>query len=77
MFRSVGAVAFGIAADRYGRKWPYVVNLILFVVLELATGFCTTLKQFLGIRAIYGIAMGGLYGMAAATVSLIEHVVVL
>lgn len=67
MFRSVGAIIFGLAADRYGRKWPYVVNLILFIVLELGTGFCNTLHQFLGIRAVYGIAMGGLYGMAAAT----------
>jgi SHS family lactate transporter-like MFS transporter len=38
MFRSVGAVIFGIAADRYGRKWPFVVNNILFIVLELGTG---------------------------------------
>lgn len=66
MFRSVGAISFGIAADRYGRKWPFVVNNILFIILELATGFCNTYKQFLGIRAVYGIAMGGLYGNAAA-----------
>lgn len=57
----------GIAADRYGRKWPFVVNNILFIVLELGTGFCQTYKQFLAVRAIYGIAMGGLYGNAAAT----------
>lgn len=67
MFRSVGAIAFGIAADRYGRKWPFVVNCGLFIILELATGFCNTYHQFLGVRAIYGIAMGGLYGNAAAT----------
>ena len=67
MMRSVGSIAFGIAADRYGRKWPYIVNMILFIVLELATGFCNTFEQFLGVRAIYGIAMGGLYGNAAAT----------
>lgn len=67
MLRSVGAIIFGLWADRYGRKWPFVVNLILFVILELATGFAQTYKQFLGIRAIYGIAMGGLYGNAAAT----------
>lgn len=35
MFRSVGAVTFGIASDRYGRKWPFVVNNVLFIVLEL------------------------------------------
>ena len=67
MFRSVGAIAFGIAADRYGRKWPFVVNNILFIILELGTGFCNTYKEFLAVRALFGIAMGGLYGNAAAT----------
>ena len=67
MMRSVGSITFGIAADRYGRKWPYIVNMVLFIILELATGFCNTYEQFLGVRAIYGIAMGGLYGNAAAT----------
>lgn len=42
----------GIAADRYGRKWPYIVNMVLFIVLELATGFCQTYEQFLGVRAM-------------------------
>ena len=37
MFRSVGSILFGIAADRYGRKWPFVVNNILFIVLELVS----------------------------------------
>ena len=35
MFRSVGSIAFGIASDRYGRKWPFVVNNVLFIILEL------------------------------------------
>jgi len=67
MFRSVGAITFGIAADRYGRKWPFILNNVLFIVLELGTGFCNTYRQFLAVRALYGIAMGGLYGNAAAT----------
>ncbi|KAH7371074.1 carboxylic acid transporter protein-like protein [Pyrenochaeta sp. MPI-SDFR-AT-0127] len=67
MLRSVGSTIFGLAADRYGRKWPFIVNNILFIVLELGTGFCTTYKQFLAVRALFGIAMGGLYGNAAAT----------
>ncbi|KAI9841975.1 MAG: hypothetical protein M1837_007541 [Sclerophora amabilis] len=67
MLRSVGAIIFGIAADRYGRKWPFVVNNILFIILELATGFCQNNQQFLTVRALYGIAMGGLYGNCAAT----------
>jgi MFS transporter, SHS family, lactate transporter len=67
MFRSVGSILFGIAADRYGRKWPFIVNNVLFIILELGTGFCQTYKQFLAVRALFGIAMGGLYGNAAAT----------
>lgn len=67
MLRSVGAVIFGIASDRWGRKWPFIVNNILFIVLELGTGFCQTYKQFLACRALFGIAMGGIYGNAAAT----------
>ncbi|KAJ5317400.1 hypothetical protein PENANT_c055G06172 [Penicillium antarcticum] len=67
MLRSVGAITFGIASDRWGRKWPFIVNQLLFVVLELGAGFCQTYKQFLACRALFGIAMGGLYGNAAAT----------
>ncbi|KIX97368.1 uncharacterized protein Z520_06820 [Fonsecaea multimorphosa CBS 102226] len=67
MFRSVGSTIFGIAADRYGRKWPFIINNILFIALELGTGFTQTYGQFLAVRALFGIAMGGLYGNAAAT----------
>ncbi|KAF7556178.1 hypothetical protein G7Z17_g1580 [Cylindrodendrum hubeiense] len=67
MFRSIGSILFGIASDRYGRKWPFVINNILFIVLELGTGFCQTYSQFLACRAMFGVAMGGLYGNAAAT----------
>ncbi|KAF2159579.1 hypothetical protein M409DRAFT_70902 [Zasmidium cellare ATCC 36951] len=66
MFRSVGAIIFGLASDRYGRKWPFVANNILFIALELGTGFCNTYEQFLAVRALFGIAMGGLYGNVAA-----------
>lgn len=44
-----------------------MINNILFIVLELGTGFCQTYQQFLAVRALFGIAMGGLYGNAAAT----------
>lgn len=37
MFRSVGSILFGIAADRYGRKWPFIVNNVLFIILELVS----------------------------------------
>ncbi|KAF2465714.1 carboxylic acid transporter protein-like protein [Lindgomyces ingoldianus] len=67
MLRSVGSIIFGVAADRWGRKWPFIINNILFIVLELGTGFCSTYESFLGVRSLFGIAMGGLYGNAAAT----------
>lgn len=67
MLRTVGSVIFGIAADRYGRKWPFIVNNVLFIVLQLGTGFCTNYQTFLAVRALFGVAMGGLYGNAAAT----------
>lgn len=67
MLRSVGALIFGTIADRYGRKWPMIVNLCFFIILELATGFTKNLSQFLAVRSLYGIAMGGLFGPAAAT----------
>jgi SHS family lactate transporter-like MFS transporter len=67
MLRSVGAIVFGIAADRYGRKWPFIINNVLFIVLELATGFTSRYDSFLACRALFGIAMGGLYGNIVAT----------
>ncbi|KAG5912824.1 hypothetical protein E4U42_001796, partial [Claviceps africana] len=129
MFRSVGSILFGIASDRWGRKWPFIVNNLLFIVLELTgepvmtgldhvasiwktmyslpepadlaklgkskygtkhreltywilslqaaqkekkgslkgTAFCQTYSQFLACRAMFGVAMGGIYGNAAAT----------
>ncbi len=49
------------------RQWPFVFNNVLFIVLELATGFCRNYEEFLAVRALFGVAMGGLYGNAAAT----------
>ncbi|RXW24369.1 hypothetical protein EST38_g1483 [Candolleomyces aberdarensis] len=67
LFRSLGAVIFGIASDRFGRKWPLVINLVLVAVLELAAGFVQTFPQFLALRSLFGIGMGGIWGLAAST----------
>ncbi|KAI6871853.1 hypothetical protein D0864_09907 [Hortaea werneckii] len=67
MLRSVGALISGSICDKYGRKWIMIGNLVCFIVLELASGFTQNLSQLLGVRALYGIAMGGLLGPAAAT----------
>ncbi|KAK9449511.1 major facilitator superfamily domain-containing protein [Limtongia smithiae] len=67
MLRSVGALIFGVCSDKFGRKWPFIFNCMLFIALELGTGFVQTYKQFLAVRALFGIAMGGIYGNCAAT----------
>ncbi|KAJ7473258.1 carboxylic acid transporter [Mycena latifolia] len=67
LFRSVGAVLFGVFSDRFGRKWPLVFNLLLVAVLELGAGFVQTFQQFLALRSLFGIGMGGIWGLAAST----------
>ncbi|KAJ7923642.1 carboxylic acid transporter [Mycena leptocephala] len=67
LFRSVGAVLFGIFSDRFGRKWPLVFNLLLVAVLELGAGFVQTFRQFLALRSLFGIGMGGIWGLATST----------
>ncbi|KAG8850925.1 hypothetical protein FRB96_009558 [Tulasnella sp. 330] len=67
LFRSVGAVIFGVISDRYGRKWPLVANLILIAILELGSGFVNTYHQFLAVRSLFGLGMGGIWGQAAST----------
>jgi SHS family lactate transporter-like MFS transporter len=67
MLRSVGAFIFGILSDAYGRKWPFIACCVIFIILEIGTGFVQTYTQFLAVRALFGIAMGGMYGNAAAT----------
>ncbi|KAJ7207451.1 MFS general substrate transporter [Mycena pura] len=67
LFRSVGAVLFGVFSDRFGRKWPLVFNLLLISVLQLGAGFTQTYRQFLALRSLFGIGMGGIWGMASST----------
>ena len=54
-------------SDRFGRKWPLVINLLLCAAFELGAGFVTTFSQFLALRSLFGIAMGGIWGLAAST----------
>lgn len=60
-------MAFGILSDRFGRKWPLVFNLLLIAVLQLGAGFVQTFQQFLAVRSLFGIGMGGIWGLAAST----------
>ncbi|KAH8914157.1 MFS general substrate transporter [Atractiella rhizophila] len=66
LFRSLGAAIFGVISDRYGRKWPLVVNLVIIAVLQLGTGFVDEWSAFLAVRSLFGIGMGGIWGLAAS-----------
>jgi SHS family lactate transporter-like MFS transporter len=65
-FRPIGAVIFGWLADRYGRRRPLMANVIFFSLIELLSGFSTTYTQFLILRALFGIGMGGEWGVGAS-----------
>lgn len=67
LFRSLGAFLFGLSSDRFGRKWPLIVVLLTIALLQLGTGFVNTFPQFLACRSLFGIAMGGVWGLASAT----------
>jgi len=64
--RPVGALLFGWMADRFGRRPTLMVDIIAYSVFELASAFAPSLKFFLIMRALFGIAMGGEWGVGAA-----------
>jgi len=64
--RPVGAFLFGLMADRFGRRPTLMVDIIAYSVFELASAFAPSLKVFLVMRALFGIAMGGEWGVGAA-----------
>ncbi len=64
--RPVGAVLFGLLADRYGRRRPLMANVIFFSLIELLCGFAPSYRVFLLLRTLYGIGMGGEWGVGAS-----------
>ncbi|KXG53785.1 Major facilitator superfamily domain, general substrate transporter [Penicillium griseofulvum] len=71
LLRSVGAAFFGLAGDKYGRKWPMVLNMIILGILQIATIYSKTFQQFLAVRSLFGLFMGGVYGNAISMA--LEH----
>ena len=54
MMRCIGAFFFGLASDRFGRKWTFIANLVLYALAGLVTGVCHTYAQFFATRVLYG-----------------------
>src|SRR2546421_9337813 len=65
-FRPVGAFIFGLLADRYGRRLPLILDLIFFSIIEVLSGLAPNYATFLVLRALFGIGMGGEWGVGAS-----------
>ncbi len=68
MFRPVGAFIFGLLADRYGRRVPMMIDLVFYSAVEVATAFSPNVTTFLVLRALFGIGMGGEWGVGMSLV---------
>ncbi len=68
VFRPVGALVFGMLADRFGRRPVLMINIVSFSIIELACAFAPSLNMLLILRALFGLAMGGEWGVGAALV---------
>jgi SHS family lactate transporter-like MFS transporter len=64
--RPIGAMIFGVLSDRYGRRKPLMANVIYFSLIELLCGFSPNYTFFLIMRALFGIGMGGEWGVGAS-----------
>jgi len=66
MFRPLGALLFGLLGDRFGRRIPLMIDIIFYSAIELLTAFAPNFTVFLILRALFGIGMGGEWGLGAS-----------
>jgi SHS family lactate transporter-like MFS transporter len=66
--RPLGALLFGAIADRFGRRGPLIACVLFFSIVSALTPFATSYHAFLVLRALYGIGMGGYWGIGASLV---------
>ena len=64
--RPVGALLFGLLSDRFGRRVPLIANVLYFSLIEVLCGFAPNYKTFFLLRALFGIGMGGEWGVGAS-----------
>jgi len=66
MVRPIGAVIFGLMADRYGRRLPLMLDVLFYSIVEVLSGLARTYHTFFMLRVLYGVAMGGEWGVGAS-----------
>ncbi len=66
MMRPLGAFIFGLLGDKFGRRIPLMADIIFYSVMELLTAFAPSFTVFLVLRALFGIGMGGEWGLGAS-----------
>src|SRR3954453_20873660 len=66
MLRPLGALIFGILADRFGRRTPLMIDIICYSVIELLTAFSPNYVVFFILRGLFGITMGGEWGLGSS-----------
>jgi MFS transporter, SHS family, lactate transporter len=66
MVRPIGALIFGLMADRYGRRLPLMLDVLCYSLLEVLSGLARTYRTFFILRLLYGVAMGGEWGVGAS-----------
>lgn len=66
VMRPIGALIFGALAERIGRKPVLIINIALFSIIELLTALSPNLGTFIALRILYGVTMGGIWGVASA-----------
>jgi MFS transporter, SHS family, lactate transporter len=66
MMRPIGAFIFGLLADRFGRRMILISNIAFYSVMEILSGFAPTYQVFFALRLLYGVGMGGNWGVGAS-----------
>src|SRR5260221_201867 len=64
--RPIGALVFGMMADRFGRRIPLMMNVVFYAVISVLSGLAPTYQVFLILRMLFGVGMGGEWGVGAS-----------
>jgi MFS transporter, SHS family, lactate transporter len=66
MARPLGALLFGFLGDKFGRRIPLMIDIVFYSLMELLTAFAPNFTVFLVLRVLFGIGMGGEWGLGAS-----------